>query len=241
MKETPMVKKLNSHEIKSSSEASEPFDVYDWNFSKLAPGIADTNQDQDIPRNDPLAKLFKTSIICPSQPKGEKGKDHFWIERKDAAAKLNLYPNVKLQCRFPLDLPSSSIDVEVGQAAMEHEYDVLMPEAVRDILKCFEKMWIDIERWDPDLIRKLMTELQTRLTRLKVLQAAERESELKKSLMGKGSKLLNVNGDRDLSWSDKLDRNQIIEDDLERERLDKLNSGIKTGAQVWKWKQERKK
>ncbi|POW01860.1 hypothetical protein PSHT_12353 [Puccinia striiformis] len=127
----------------------------------------------------------------------------------------------------------------------EHEYDVLMPEAVRDILKCFEKMWIDIERWDPDLIRKLMTELQTRLTRLKVLQAAERESELKKSLMGKGSKLLkfrppsttktttSVNGDRDLSWSDKLDRNQIIEDDLERERLDKLNSGIKTGAQVW--------
>ncbi|KAH9467877.1 hypothetical protein Pst134EA_011495 [Puccinia striiformis f. sp. tritici] len=123
MKETPMVKKLNSHEIKSSSEASEPFDVYDWNFSKLAPGIADTNQDQDIPRNDPLAKLFKTSIICPSQPKGEKGKDHFWIERKDAAAKLNLYPNVKLQCRFPLDLPSSSIDVEVGQAAM---FDIVL-------------------------------------------------------------------------------------------------------------------
>ncbi|KAH9455049.1 hypothetical protein MJO28_012595 [Puccinia striiformis f. sp. tritici] len=246
MKETPMVKKLNSHEIKSSSEASEPFDVYDWNFLRLAPGIADTNQDQDVPRNDPLAKLFKTLIICQSQPKGEKGKDHFWIERKDAAARLNLYPNVKLQCRFPLDLPSSSIDVEVGQAAMfdivlslsekrlaldtyrafsvdiverlekileakrqrinvskaelqrtrtsgskrkdrarftsenkiltimkyvkestkiatflvithlslfrEHEYDVLMPEAVRDILKCFEKMWIDIERWDPDLI-----------------------------------------------------------------------------------------
>ncbi|KAI9609185.1 hypothetical protein KEM48_002890 [Puccinia striiformis f. sp. tritici PST-130] len=82
-------------------------------------------------------------------------------------------------------------------------------------------------------IKKLMAELQTRLTRLRVLQTAERESELKKSLMGKGSKFLN--------WYDKLDRNQIIEDDLERERLDKLNSGIKTGAQVWKWKQERKK
>ncbi|POW12457.1 hypothetical protein PSTT_04471 [Puccinia striiformis] len=102
-------------------------------------------------------------------------------------------------------------------------------------------------------IKKLMAELQTRLTRLRVLQTAERESELKKSLMGKGSKFLKfrppsttkssatVNGGRDLSWYDKLDRNQIIEDDLERERLDKLNSGIKTGAQVWKWKQERKK
>ncbi|KAA1072776.1 hypothetical protein PGTUg99_001463 [Puccinia graminis f. sp. tritici] len=107
---------------------------------------------------------------------------------------------------------------------------------------------------DPEKhMRKLMTEFQTRLTRLRVLQTAEREMELKKSLMGKGSKFLKfrsstqkpkqdglVNG-RDLSWYDKLDRNQIIEDDLERERLEKLNSGIKTGAQVWKWKQERKK
>jgi len=106
---------------------------------------------------------------------------------------------------------------------------------------------------DPEKhMRKLLTELQTRLTRLKVLQTAERELELKKSLMGKGSKFLKfrptgqkpskqeMNG-RDLSWYDKLDRNQIIEDDLERERLLKMNAGIKTGAQVWKWKQERKK
>lgn len=89
-----------------------------------------------------------------------------------------------------------------------------------------------------------MRELETRLTRLKVLQRAERELELKKSLMGKGSKFLkfrptdpkpnrqDING-RDLSWYDKLDRNQIIEDDLERERLQKINAGIKTGAQVW--------
>lgn len=100
-------------------------------------------------------------------------------------------------------------------------------------------------------MRKLMTELQTRLTRLKVLQTAERELELKKSLMGKGSKFLKFrpasqkqpqhNGGRDLSWYDKLDKNQMIEDDLERERLEKMNAGIKTGAQVWKWKQERKK
>ncbi|WAR54559.1 hypothetical protein PtB15_4B176 [Puccinia triticina] len=107
---------------------------------------------------------------------------------------------------------------------------------------------------DPEKhMQKLMVELQTRLTRLRVLQTAEREMELKRSLMGKGSKFLKfrpssqklrqdglVNG-RDLSWYDKLDRNQIVEDELERERLEKANSGIKTGAQVWKWKQERKK
>lgn len=101
-------------------------------------------------------------------------------------------------------------------------------------------------------MKKLMTELRSRLNRLRVLQTAERELELKRSLMGKGSKFLKFGSDkkskpkglingRDLSWYDKLDRNEMIEVDLERERLEKLNSGIKTGARVWKWKQERKR
>lgn len=59
--------------------------------------------------------------------------------------------------------------------------------------------------------------------------------------MGNGSKFLKhgvkskkplPNG-RDLSWYDKLDRNELIEEQEEKERLEKMNSGIKTGAKVW--------
>ncbi|MBW0524435.1 hypothetical protein O181_064150 [Austropuccinia psidii MF-1] len=105
---------------------------------------------------------------------------------------------------------------------------------------------------DPEAhMKKLMRELQSRMNRLKVLQTAERELEIKKALMGKGAKFLKfgprstklkglING-RDLSWYDKLDRQAIMEEEEEKQQKEKMNSGIKTGARVWKWKAERKR
>ncbi|EGF97666.1 uncharacterized protein MELLADRAFT_84556 [Melampsora larici-populina 98AG31] len=98
-------------------------------------------------------------------------------------------------------------------------------------------------------MRKLLGNLKSRLTRLRTLQKAERELELKRALMGNGSKFLKnsvqkkkaLPSGRDLSWYDKLDRNDLIEEQDEKERLAKLNEGIKTGATVWKWKAERKR
>ncbi|KAH9808191.1 small-subunit processome [Melampsora americana] len=90
-------------------------------------------------------------------------------------------------------------------------------------------------------MRKLLSNLKSRLARLRTLQKAERELELKRALMGNGSKFLKnsvhkkkvLPSGRDLSWYDKLDRNDLIEEQDEKERLAKLNEGIKTGATVW--------
>ncbi|KAG0143631.1 hypothetical protein CROQUDRAFT_660976 [Cronartium quercuum f. sp. fusiforme G11] len=99
-------------------------------------------------------------------------------------------------------------------------------------------------------MNRLMSTLKSRLARLRTLQRAERELELKKALMGNGSKFLKhgssqkkkvLPSGKDLSWYDKLDRNDLIEEQDEKDRLEKLNAGIKTGAKVWKWKAERKR
>ncbi|CAH7675478.1 Utp11 protein-domain-containing protein [Phakopsora pachyrhizi] len=101
-------------------------------------------------------------------------------------------------------------------------------------------------------VESLIKQFKFRLKRLRTLQTAERELELTRQLMSKGTKKLIVKGPideskrkrkglingRDLSWYDKLDRRDIEEEEQEKQ---KSNEGIKTGAKVWKWKTERKR
>lgn len=104
-----------------------------------------------------------------------------------------------------------------------------------------DRMDLTVLEFDQAHVARLVNSLKSRLTRLRTLQRAERELELKRALMGNGSKFLKnapvqkkplPNG-RDLSWYDKLDRNELIEEQDEKERSEKLNAGIKTGAKVW--------
>lgn len=83
---------------------------------------------------------------------------------------------------------------------------------------------------------QLTTELSARQDRLLQLQRAMREIELQRLLMGNGAKksivAKKVEKSRDeMNW----------EEDQQRGGLPEAEEGIRTGARVWKWKQERKR
>ncbi|KAI9605660.1 hypothetical protein H4Q26_004025 [Puccinia striiformis f. sp. tritici PST-130] len=68
-------------------ELSERFDVYDWKFLLSAPDKStDTSTPQVVSSSRSLEKFFDTVKVCESKPKGKKGKDYFWINRKEAGS-----------------------------------------------------------------------------------------------------------------------------------------------------------
>lgn len=85
--------------------------------------------------------------------------------------------------------------------------------------------------------------LESRILRLKTLQRAERELDVTRALMGKGSKQVagskkksgrrtTTGTGRDLSWYSKLDRQALQEEEEQAEREAKSREGVRTGATV---------
>ncbi|POW15793.1 hypothetical protein PSHT_07024 [Puccinia striiformis] len=124
-------------------ELSERFDVYDWKFLLSAPDKStDTSTPQVVSSSRSLEKFFDTVKVCESKPKGKKGKDYFWINRKEAAVKLGKFGSVKLGCAFPSEFDGYSKDTALRYASLFRV--VLTLSNMRLVLESYRIFSVDL-------------------------------------------------------------------------------------------------
>ncbi|KAH9445562.1 hypothetical protein KEM48_004651 [Puccinia striiformis f. sp. tritici PST-130] len=124
-------------------ELSERFDLYDWKFLLSAPDKStDTSTPQVVSSSRSLEKFFDTVKVCESKPKGKKGKDYFWINRKEAAVKLGKFGSVKLGCAFPSEFDGYSKDTALRYASLFRV--VLTLSNMRLVLESYRIFSVDL-------------------------------------------------------------------------------------------------
>jgi len=195
-----------------------------------------------------LVKVLKTQDI--KYIKSQKASEQKKIQR--------LRESLESQTEFKDALPNLKPNtVEIKLLPQRHTFFAEDLEPTKgsnsiEALKLSENAKVDIKgkgkskSEDEEILKsrlthrtKTLAELRARIKRWEQICRAERELEIQKLLMGRGSKRALVSPKRQVDDEDFGDEVDVPRS--KSRRFDQIEEGVTTSARVWKWKAERRR